>query len=188
MALPYFLWMISLLTLEDEDRASKHINAIMALFLMVYGSIYEKFDFKKKMVIYDQTLLRLKKEGLKFLNKKYDDRYGDRKRPKTGDKLEKFISKINTKIDFAIIKFEDYGDMGEQDIDSDKDSQKYKEDNYNGYGGYFFDINNHDKEIERRNKEEEIKKEHVKYNSLSIEDIELNEDIEIVIENEKEES
>lgn len=161
MTVPYFLWLVSIFTSTDEDKASKHINVVITIFLIIYSIVYENLDFKKKIVIYDQTLMRLKKEGLKFLDRKHDDRYGDLKRPKESDKLDKFLTKINTKIDLAVIKFEDYSDISLHE--DSRHSKKYSIDNYNGYGGYFFEINN--------NVNKELDEEKNKYSLLEIEDI-----------------
>lgn len=139
--IPYFLWIISLITLDAEDKASKHVNAIISIVLMACGIIYSRFGFKKKIVIYDQTLMRLKKEGLKFLDKEYDSRYGISKRVDNKERLRKFKSKVDTKIDLAIIKFEEYKTIGQNKIKNGKNKKEYKPSNYNGYGGYFFDIN-----------------------------------------------
>jgi hypothetical protein len=145
MFTPYAMWILSIITLDHEDKASKHISALMGLFLMLYSAFYNWLGLSKKILIYDQTLMRLKKEGLKFLDKEHDDRYGNHKMDNDTDRILKFKSKIDSKIDLAILKFEDYGSIikDEESIDdtTSSDSDKhYNSNSYNGYGGYFFKI------------------------------------------------
>jgi len=102
---PYLLVLLGILTSKEIETISKYIQTGIGILWTIYKFIYNLFDVGNRILIHDQTIIRLKQEGSKFLNKDYDERYGP-KRKDDVDKYRKFINKVNSKIAYAIVKYE----------------------------------------------------------------------------------
>jgi hypothetical protein len=133
---PYLLLLLGFITSNDIETISKYIQTGIGIIWTIFKFIYNLFGVSNRILIHDQTIIRLKQEGTKFINKDYDERYGV-KRKDDSDKYRKFINKVNSKITSAVVKYDNGISMKSVDIEAHRDTIVMDEKNILTHGRSF---------------------------------------------------